>query len=275
MSMSSRTLPALIALALLSVQPAGALAADRVVIDGSTGVMPLVAALAKAYQASNPAALIEIGKGMGTKARIAALQEGRIDIAMASHGLDRPAIERQGMVVHEIGKVAVVFAVHAGVSLTTLDDGQICAIYSGQATSWKDIGGADLPIVAMTRPDSEVDTEVSRDGISCLSKLNMHPNVKLMPKSGDMALALAATPGAVGMTTMTVVEQSRGLVKPLALRQVAPSTANVESKRYTLTRDSFLVARTSASAATGRFMDFVRSPAGAKVIAENGAVPVK
>lgn len=44
-------------------------AAETIVVDGSTGVTPLVEALAKAYQAQNPGATIEIGKGLGTKAR--------------------------------------------------------------------------------------------------------------------------------------------------------------------------------------------------------------
>ena len=59
--------------------------ADQIVIDGSTGVMPLVRALADAYREHKPEVAIHIGKGLGTKARIAALREGKIRIAMASH----------------------------------------------------------------------------------------------------------------------------------------------------------------------------------------------
>jgi ABC-type phosphate transport system substrate-binding protein len=53
---------------------------DRLSLDGSTGVAPWVAALAKAYQSENATVIISIGKGMGTKARIRALNEGKIDI---------------------------------------------------------------------------------------------------------------------------------------------------------------------------------------------------
>src|SRR5687768_16471458 len=61
---------------------------QRIAIDGSTGVMPLAAALAKAFEERNPATKVEMGTGLGTKARIAALSEGRINIALTSHGLD-------------------------------------------------------------------------------------------------------------------------------------------------------------------------------------------
>lgn len=50
---------------------------EKIVIDGSTGGMPLAAALAKAFQERNPGVTIEMGKGLGTKARLQALAEGR------------------------------------------------------------------------------------------------------------------------------------------------------------------------------------------------------
>ena len=161
--------------------------AERIVFDGSTGVMPLVAALAKAYRERNPGVTMDIGKGLGTKARIRALQEGKIDIAMASHGLDIDSITKQGMRVHEIAKVAVVFGVNASVSATDLGDSQICDIYSIVKTNWNELGSSDMLIVPFTRPDSEVDAEVVRHHIGCLTNLKMPEAVKVAPKSGEMA----------------------------------------------------------------------------------------
>ena len=57
-------------LGLTLAAPRPASTSERIVIDGSTGVMPLVAALAKAYQERHPAAVVEMGKGLGTKARL-------------------------------------------------------------------------------------------------------------------------------------------------------------------------------------------------------------
>jgi phosphate transport system substrate-binding protein len=250
-------------------------AAEQIVIDGSTGVMPLVAALAKAYREQNRDVIIDIGKGLGTKARIEALREGRIHIAMASHGLNIESIRKQGMAVREIAKVAVVFGVNANVTATDLADSQICDIYAIAKTNWKELGSSDMPIVPLTRPDSEVDTEVVRHNIECLKNLKMSDAVKVAPKSGEMAQALAATGGSIGMTTMTVVEQSAGRIKPVSLRGIAPSADNVKNKTYILTRDSFLVTHASPPPAVAKFLEFIQSDAGAKVISGNGAVPVR
>lgn len=248
---------------------------DTIVVDGSTGVRPLVAALAEAYQERNPGVTVRIGKGLGTKARLQALAEGKIDIAMASHGLDVEVITRQGMTVHEIAKVAVVFGVNAGVPATALADRQICDIYDLKVRNWSELGRPDLAIAPLTRPDSEVDAEVVRAKIGCLKELQMPDAVRVMPKGGDMAKGLATTSGAIGMTTMTVVEQSGARIKPVSLNGVAPSAENVKSGAYALTRDSFLVVRAEPPDAVAKFLAFVRSPAGQKVISANGAVPVR
>jgi phosphate transport system substrate-binding protein len=263
-----------LALALTLGAPLSAPASGTIVVDGSTGVMPLVAALAKAYQERNPGVTVQMGTGLGTKARVQALEEDKIHIALASHGLDVAALTRRGMAVHEIAKVAVVFGGNASVQLTNVTDVQVCDIYAGRITNWKDLGGLDLTIAPRTRPDSEVDTEVVRERIACMKDLKMPDGVKVMPKSGDMAKELAATAGAVGMTTATVVEQSRGQIRALSLNGVVPSADNVARKTYTLTRDSFLVTKVTAPPAVAKFVEFVRSPAGAAIIAANGAVPV-
>lgn len=249
-------------------------AEDRITIDGSTGVMPLVSALAKAYRERNPGVAIEIGKGLGTQARIKALAEGSIDIAMASHGLVVADIVRRGMVVQEIAKVAVVFGVNATVPVKSLGDGEICDLYSRRLVRWKELGGPDLAVAPMTRPDSEVDTEVVRARVACLKQMQMPEGVQTMSKSGDMARALANTAGAVGMTTMTVVEQSQSKIRPIWLNGVEPSAENVRSGAYLLTRDSFLVTKAIPGPVVARFLEFVRSPEGKRVISANGAVPL-
>lgn len=249
--------------------------AERITIDGSTGVTPLVQALAKAYTDRNPTAVVDIGKGLGTKARIQALTDGKIDIAMASHGLDVATIKSAGMTVEEIGKIAVVFAVNAGVGVSDLSESHICDIYAGKMQNWRQLGGPDLAIVPLTRPESEVDTEVVRAKIRCLKTLEIPNHVKVMAKAPDMAKELSTTPGAIGMTTTTVVEQSGGRVKPVSIGGVAPTAQNVQNNKYVLTRDSFLVIKATPSPSVTRFLEFIRSPAGQKVVIENGAVPVK
>lgn len=260
--------------ALLAVSAHGQ-TTDRIVIDGSTGVLPLAVSLARAFQERNPGVTVESGKGLGTKARIQALADGKIDIALASHGLTVDEISRLGMAAHEIARIAVVFGVNAAVPVANVTAQQICDVYAGRTTNWRALGGPDLEIAPRTRPDTEVDAEVVRANIRCLSELRMAQTVKVMPRSGDMAGELAATTGAIGMTTMTVVEQSQGKIRALSFDGTAPAAENVERKLYPLVRESFFVTKASPTPTVARFLQFTRGPAGEQVIRANGAIPVK
>jgi phosphate transport system substrate-binding protein len=117
-----------------------------------------------------------------------------------------------------------------------------------------------------------MDSWVVRDNIACLKDLRMPAAVKVMPRAGDMATQLAATPGAIGMTTMRVVEHSRGKIKALSVNGIHPGVQNVERKAYPLVRQSYFVIKTPVSPAVARFLEFARGPVGHTVINANGAI---
>jgi phosphate transport system substrate-binding protein len=161
------------------------------------------------------------------------------------------------------------------VSLDNLTEEQVCGIYSGKITDWQTLGESASPIIVMTRPPTEVDSEVIRDKISCFKNLKVTENAQVMARGGDMAKGLSETSGAIGMTSMTVVEQSKGRVRPLMLNGVAPSAENVKNGRYFLTRDFYFVVQGEPTGSLRKFLDFVLSPEGDHIIRTNGAIPLR
>jgi len=249
--------------------------AQKVVMDGSTGMLPLASALAAAYRQRVPEAQVETGKGLGTGARLRALAEDKIQIALASHGVKPEELQKANLRVIEVARGAIVFAVNASVPVAGIADAQVCDVYSGKTTSWQALGGPDAQVAVLTRPPAEVDPEVIRAKIGCFADLKETGAARVMARGGDMARALAETPHAIGMTSMTVVEQSGGKVRALTLNGMAPSADNVKSGHYFLTRDFLFVVGASPSPEVKRFVDFVLSPEGDRVIQANGAVPLR
>lgn len=250
-------------------------AEQKIVLDGSSGMIPLARGLAGAYRQQSHDPRVEIGTGRGTKARLQALAEGKIQIALASHGIKPEDIRQGNLKVIEVAKGAIVFAVNAGVPITNITELQVCDIYSGTIRSWHALGGSDRPIAVLSRGPAEVDAEVIRAKIGCFKELTEVATVKVMARGGDMAKGLAETPHAIGMTSMTVVEQSGGKVKALTLNGVVPTSENVKGGRYFLTRDFLFVLTGEPTLPVKRFLDFVLSPAGDRVILANGAVPLR
>ena len=248
--------------------------ADTITVDGSNGVMPLAAALAEAYQRLHPGRVIALGGGLGSGARLAALRERRIDIALASHGLDTTALRAEGFAPLRVATTAVVFGVNDASPARAITSAQACALLTGSAPTWSVVTGSHES-VAMTvhaRSESEVDMEVLRRGIACLTNIPVAPHVQVAPDTDAMRRALLASPGAIGVTTATVVQQERGRLRALALDGVAPTADAVRAGRYALARDSYFIASATPSAVVAHFIAWVRSPAAQPVLAANGAV---
>ena len=273
MAVSACTIVAVFLTSLLFTSSSNA--ADKIVVDGSTGVMPLVAALAKVYQQHHANVTVELGRGLTPRERVEAVAEGKIDIALASHGVSTEELARRGLVAHAVAKIAVVFGVNRTVTSEQLTESQVCDIYGTKVTNWHQLGAAPLLVAVRARPESEVDTEIVRARIDCLQELKMPDAVKLMPKSGDMAKELSGVPGAIGFTTMTVVEQSEGRIRAVALNGIAPTPENVRSGAYKLTRDSLLITKAAPAGHVALFIAFMRTARGEETIAANGAIPVK
>ena len=249
-------------------------AADTVRVDGSPALAPLVRALADVYYAARPFNVVTVGGGLGSRERIDAVREGRIDIALASQFV-ASELATQGLAAHEVAKSAVVFAVNASVPVTSLSSQQICDAYRGGVTNWRELGGSDLPLAVRARPAAEVDAAIVLAGIECFRAATSSSTVaRVIERPEDMAAELSSVSGALGMTSMPFVEQSGGRIKALALDGIAADTDRVRRGEYPLTRSVFLVTSASPSAAVVRFIAFVRSDAAARVIRANGAVPL-
>lgn len=265
----------LTALPLILLLPSLPAWGETIILDGSTGMLPLANALAKAYQQKSSDPQIELGKGLGTGARLRAAADGKIHIALASHGIDPAELGKGNLKTIEIAKGAIIFAVNASVPLTQITDSQVCDVYSGKIRNWQSLANVDAPIAVLTRPPTEVDPEVIREKIGCFKELKEVETAKVLARGGEMAKALAETTHAIGMTSMTVVEQSGGKVKALTLNGVSPGPDNVKKGSYFLTRDFVFVTKAEPTPAVKKFLDFVLSPEGDRVISTNGAVPLR
>lgn len=211
----------------------------------------------------------------------------QIDIAMASHGINRRQISEMGLQVHRIAKMAVVIGVNSIDSVTkvpveNLSYQQLCDIYDRKLINWRELtnksNGPDLPIIALIRPLDEVDPEVLLEHVDCFSqlplrKLMQNKQLIVKKKSGEMAKFLAQTPGAIGMTTLVRVAQSNGRIKAVALNNIAPTLDNLLSGAYKLTRDSYLITSAEPSPEVQALLTFIKSTEGEDIIIANNAVP--
>lgn len=241
--------------------------------EGPRDLLPLASAFRNAWRLESEDLEMSLGAGLSEKARLDALAAGGIDVAFAGHGLDLDDVRARGMTAHRLGVVAVVFAVHADVTVLNLKPTDVCDIFAGRVTTWDGYGGPPTPIHPVLRPQTEADTEVARAAIPCLKNLVPGPSVTVARTTSDMRVALQSTPGAIGLTTLAAVRQSIVAVRALSLGSVAPTPANVLNGRYPLVRPAYLVTPVKPSPLALRFLAFARSEKGAAALAEAGLLP--
>ncbi|MBI3242065.1 MAG: PstS family phosphate ABC transporter substrate-binding protein [Chloroflexi bacterium] len=122
---------------------------------GSDTMVNLALAWAEAYEAAHPETQLSVtGGGSGTG--IAALINGTVTIANASRAIkdeERQQAEANGIEAVEfvVAKDAIAIVVNPANPVNRLSLPQLSAIYSGQITNWREVGGDDRPIVLLSR----------------------------------------------------------------------------------------------------------------------------
>jgi phosphate transport system substrate-binding protein len=259
-----------VALLLVSTMFAATTArAESIKIGGSGSMIPLLTVLGKAYVKKNPKDAVEVNqKSMGQPGGIAALNAGAIDIAMSAMPIT-PAQAKLQVEQFEIARVAGVVAVNSSVTATNLTSQQLCDIYAGKIRNWKLVGGADAPIAALTRPESDSTKVMFRKGFACLSAAKEAPEILNLPKSADMHNALSTTRNSIGPVDTIALADAAGKFKAIKIDGKSPEV----SDKWQFILHNNLVLGKNRGEAVKRFMNFIKSSEGQTIIKSEKAVP--
>jgi phosphate transport system substrate-binding protein len=127
----------------------------KITVKGSDTMILVAQRWAEIYMKSHPEVQIQVtGGGSGTG--IAALINGTCDIANSSRpikGSEKQKASQFGSAVMEykVAQDALSVVVNAKNSVGALTLQQIGAIFTGEVNNWKEVGGADAPIVRYSR----------------------------------------------------------------------------------------------------------------------------
>lgn len=122
-----------------------AVAKETISAVGSSSVTPLMEVFSETYMKQNSNVFIEV-QGPGSSAGVRAAKDGSADMGMSSRALK--AEEKEATLVEEVvARDGIAVVVNPENSLKGLTSEQVTAIYKGEITNWKEVGGVDKPIV--------------------------------------------------------------------------------------------------------------------------------
>jgi phosphate transport system substrate-binding protein len=248
-------------------------AVEPIVIKGSTTVLPIAQAALEAYMKKNPGVQISLSGG-GSGEGIKALLDKTTNIANSSREIKKEEItlaETNGVkpVAHVVAYDAIIPVVHPKNKVKDLSIDQLSQIYQGKITNWKEVGGDDLKIVVISR-DSSSGTFETWDHF-VMKKTKVTPQAQMLASNGAIVTAVSKNRYAIGYLGMGYVNKS---LKPV---QVNGKTATVQtalSKEYPLSRELYMYTDGEPKGEVAKFIAFVKSADGQKIVAKEGFVPL-
>lgn len=243
----------------------------KLVLTGSSTVAPLALEIGKRFEKQNPGVRIDVQSG-GSSRGVADARSGLADIGMVSRAL-KP--EENDLVAHTIAMDGIGIILHRDNPASSLSDEQIKAIYTGQITNWKAIGGKDLPITVVNKAEGRSTLELFLHHFALKNS-----EIKAHVVIGDNQQGIktvAGNPAAIGYVSIGAAEYEAAQgtpIKLLPMEGVAATVANVRDGRFPLSRPLNLVTKGEATGLAKRFIDFARSGAVNDLVESQFFVPL-
>jgi len=243
----------------------------KLVIKGSTTVLPIAQKAAEAFRKTEKVSISIEGSGSGNGIR--ALIDGNCDIANASRAMKKKEIARarvNGIRVREIVVAydMIVPIVHSSNKIVNISMDQLKGIYDGSISNWKQLGGKDSKIVVISRDTSSGTYEVWNKKV--MKKGDVRKDALLQASNGTVITTVSKNPRAIGYVGFGYINDQ---INSLRVDGIAVTLKNGKSGKYPISRKLFMyIDRAKASAQTLGFIDFLTGKKGQKLVKEAGYI---
>jgi phosphate transport system substrate-binding protein len=248
-------------------------AEEKIVVGGSGGLIDEMDDLAKAFMAKNSGDKIEVLQdSMSTSGGMGAVLSGRLTIGLVT----RPpkGDEKAKLIYRAVGRSPVGVAIHKSFTLNSLTEAQICNIFSGKTKSWKEVGGEDGKIMVLTRKQEDNNTEVMREKVACFKDLKVSADAVALSRGTEVLDALNKRPGAIAIVSVATSMFERPDVKAVSIDGIPPSAEAVKSGKYKVYNERGVVTVGAPQGTVKKFLDFVATAEGQKILAKRSMIPV-
>jgi phosphate transport system substrate-binding protein len=283
-----RLLPVILCLAISSCSPSNSSASQdtNVIINrGSDTMVNLALAWAETYAGINPAVSISVSGG-GSGVGITALTDKTIQIANASRAMKPEELEtakKNGVDPKEFvvagDAIAVIVNPRNPIDQLTLQ--QVSDIFSGKIGNWKDVGGENRPIVRVSRETNSGTHVYFLETVVRLGLKNdktiFSADTLLLPSSEGITSEVSQNLNAIGYDGLGYITPAVKMIRLSADPAgpfVEPSKETALDKTYPIARDLYMYTDGEPTGWVRKYLDWILSAEGQKIVAELGFVPI-
>lgn len=237
---------------------------------GSTSMEKLANALSEAFMEEYPDVTVT-AEFVGSGAGIEAVTNGTADIGNSSRSL-KDEEKAAGVVENVVAIDGIAVCVDPANEVADLTKEQLTNIYNGTITNWKEVGGADEPIIVIGR-EAGSGTRGAFEELVDLQDACKYANE--LDSTGAVIAKVASTPGTIGYASLDALDDS---VKALSLEGVEATAENIKAGNYFLSRPFVMATKGEISEQNDlvqAWFDFVLGDEGQQVASEVGLITVK
>jgi phosphate transport system substrate-binding protein len=254
---------------------------------GSDTMVNLAQAWAEAYAKVEPGVSVEVAGG-GSGVGVAALINGTADIANSSRQLEpKEVADAKGKTGKEpkeflVGYDGLAIYVHKDNPLAAISVEELGEIYreGGKINKWSQLGVA-VPgvrsdeIIRVSRQNNSGTYHYFREVV--LKRKDFKPGSLDQNGSKDVVELVAKTPGAIGYSGLGYATPEVKIVKVAGKKgelSVMPSIPTVLDKSYPIARPMFMYTPGEPSEVARKYIAWIMSAGGQKIVADTGYVPL-
>lgn len=204
---------------------------SRISASGSSALQPLAKQAADDYMKAHSGVSITVSGG-GSGTGLKQVSEGSVDIGNsdveASEKLDKTAASK--LKDHKVALVTVAPVVNSKLGVKNLTTEQLIGIFTGKITNWKEVGGPNLKIMLVTRPDSSgtraLFKQYAMNGKDEASKSALETD-----DSGTLMETVEKNKGAIGYVALSYLTDTKKAVA-VSIDGVEPTLENTYNGKY-------------------------------------------
>jgi phosphate transport system substrate-binding protein len=249
------TVTAILVLALAIPASAGA---KRLIIDGSTSMLPLVQKLSVAYHKAFPKISAPKVGGGQTAIGIGDVAAGRVDIGDASRD-PIPGVDPKGLVFSKVARDGVCVITNTANPLPNLSQETVQEIFTGNIRDWSKVPGAGTsgPIDLFDR-DGASGTQDAFQNIFLGEALKISPSATAESSEGLEVNAVGSDKSAIGFVSFAAT--INGGVHTVDYGGVPCTLRNAKSGQYGGVRNFWMVTKGVPKGEAAKFIDWVTKP---------------
>lgn len=251
------------------------MAEEKIVVDGSTTVGPIMKAFAEYFKEVRPEVNVtvsESGSGNGAKGII----NSTCDIGAMSRFMKdtefKAAADKGVMpVAHVVAMDGLPIIVHPSNPVNNLTVEKVQAIYKGDIKNWKEVGGPDMKIVKISRDTNSGTYETFAELV--MKKEKISDDTEYVGSNGAVRQRVQSTQAAIGYAGLGFVDET---VKALKINDIMPNAKTVSSGVYPIARALYIFTNgyPKLGSALHNFVSVYLSSKGQEMIESIGFVPV-